>query len=99
MTKREFANALRILLNIDFPEFGEAAMSDGTTPIDALKEWPKFRDNPHRWFITCSGKQESALWAIIEQRQPRPVALVDENAASLSTMGRVLDAINGSLKP
>ncbi len=68
MTIREFGNALRVLLNIDYPEFEKAAMSDGTTMLDAHAAWPKFRDNPHRWFISCSDKQEAALWKIIQER-------------------------------
>jgi len=63
MTQAEFHNALRILTSIDRPDF------PGTD-----EEWPRFRANPHTYFIRCSDEQADKLWAVIEARQTRRAA-------------------------
>jgi hypothetical protein len=60
-----FHNALRILLNID--------ASDFPGPVE---DWPRFRDQPHRYFIECDDGVAAALWEIIERRQNPPTARV-----------------------
>lgn len=60
MTKHEFHNALRILLNIDMDEFVAAG-------CDA-DQWPAFRGNPHMWFIRASDRDAERVWLLIAGR-------------------------------
>jgi len=60
----EFHNALRILISIDRGELVDAGV---IAPLDKV-EWPKFRDNPWRWFIAASDDQAQRVFAIIERR-------------------------------
>ncbi len=55
-----FHNGLRILLNIDATEF--------PGPVE---EWPAFRDNPWRYFISCADHTANGLWDIIRRRNDR----------------------------
>jgi hypothetical protein len=55
-----FHNGLRILLNIDAAEFPGPA-----------EDWPRFRDQPHQYFIECDDATAGALWGIITRRTPR----------------------------
>ncbi len=62
MNKRDFHNALRILLNID--RWDVEWMTDS--------QWIEFLDNPHRFFIMRDDPTTDRLWAIIEERnRPR----------------------------
>ena len=58
MTKREFHNALRILLNIDHWDVEWMTTS----------QWQDFIANPHKFFIACDDPTADRLWAIIEER-------------------------------
>ncbi len=58
---RRFHNGLRILMNIDSHAFPGPS-----------EEWPAFRDNPWRYFITCDDTIAHALWTIIERRNNPP---------------------------
>ena len=57
MTKVEFHNALRILRSIDSHELGDPEW------------WPKFRDDPYRFFIRCNDADRETIWKIVERRQ------------------------------
>lgn len=57
--QRRFHNALRILCNIDKPDW----MTD--------EQWRWFNANPHDFYIKCGDEIEDKLWAIIEARQPK----------------------------
>lgn len=74
MTYAVFHNALRILLNIEYSEF-ERAVNDAQADLPAnfprdlpAEQWPRFRDNPFRWFIVAPDAQSKALWRIVEAR-------------------------------
>ncbi len=77
MTFDQFHAALRVLLNIDYPEFAEAVvraqadLPDGFPRDDPGEQWPAFRDNPHGWFIRAPGAQAREVWAIVKQRTLR----------------------------
>ena len=72
MTKREFHNALRILLNIDAREF-VAAVYGGEVAVqgEVRADWEKFRDNPWRWFISAPDGASDAVWGIVEARKEK----------------------------
>ena len=62
MNKRQFHNALRILLNID--RWDVEWMTKA--------QWAEFIDNPHRFFIRTDDPTADRLWAMIEERnRPR----------------------------
>lgn len=69
----EFHNGLRVLLNIDYPEF-EQAVHAGQADLpaslrdDPAEQWPAFRDNPHRWFIRAPTAQALQIWTIVKER-------------------------------
>ncbi len=73
-----FHNGMRILLNIDASEFPGPE-----------EDWPEFRDNPHRYFITCGDETASALWVLIEKRNQRVVDRLEEREAE--------DRLDGSM--
>lgn len=56
-TLRRFHNGLRILMEIDKPEFIAAGGGE--------LEWPAFRDDPHRGFIGVRDDVAAKLWKII----------------------------------
>ena len=61
MTFRNFHNALRILFNLDADDLiGSGVLTD--------KQWPEFRDNPHRWFIQADDQTAYQLWLLIVSR-------------------------------
>jgi hypothetical protein len=69
MTLREFHNGLRILLNIDSPEFYAAIDPEQKQPRGLLvDEWLKFSNDPYKWFIRAGDAQVDGLWTIIERR-------------------------------
>ncbi|MCH8839469.1 MAG: hypothetical protein IH831_02085 [Planctomycetes bacterium] len=69
MTKKEFHNALRILLNIDKHELVDAGIINRGDDF----EWYEFRADPFRWFIKASDPTAEKLWELIQHRQsPRP---------------------------
>ena len=71
MTFNEFHNALRILLNIDLPEFADAVYPDwhNEGSDDVLNAaYRKFRDDPHNWFIRAPDNHAKAIWKIVEER-------------------------------
>lgn len=74
MDASEFHHALRILLNIDGPEFMAAlgkAAHDGEIEItdDQINlAWTFFRDDPHKWFINAPPAWAFALWPLIQNR-------------------------------
>lgn len=76
MNYDQFHNGLRVLCNIDYPEFSNA-VTDGQSHIPApLRDdpqecWPRFRDNPWRWFIRAPDCQSEAIWKIVEGRMKR----------------------------
>lgn len=55
MTKHEFHNALRLLLNIDGPQLGFLT--------DIQKD--NFFGNPWRFFITCDDDTADKLWEVM----------------------------------
>ena len=74
----DFHNALRILLNIDQPEFDETLDPMDRQEAGALagewadRKWRRFRDDPHRYFIEACDSQAKKLFAIIEERSYGP---------------------------
>jgi len=54
MNMREFHNGLRVLLNIDKGEFDAALHAVGSAALLGEQEWPRFRSNPHMWFIRAN---------------------------------------------
>jgi hypothetical protein len=64
---RRFHNRLRILVNIDMPEF--LTVAPDAKGDDRI--WVSFRQNPWRWFIRASDDQAAALWKIIRARETR----------------------------
>lgn len=60
---RRFHNRLRMLLNIDGLDFGEAV---GHTNDD---EWATFRADPFRWFIRASDPDAEAVFALMLARE------------------------------
>jgi hypothetical protein len=63
MTFMEFHNGLRVLINIDKPEFDMAL-----GPLVSQSMWESFRDNPWRWFIKAPDRQAEAVFKVIEAR-------------------------------
>lgn len=73
MTKHEFHNALRLLLNIDGPQLGFLT--------DIQKD--NFFGNPWRFFITCDDDTADKLWEVMfPPRFPKhpSIAVVDFEA-------------------
>lgn len=71
-----FLNRMRILLNIDYPQFAKAVM-DGQSGIpkgfpldDPEKMWPAFQINPWRWMICAPTLQAAEVFKIILAREP-----------------------------
>lgn len=64
MTRAEFHNGLRILLNIDRHELEAAHV----IKVGDVNAWGEFRRDPFRWFIRADDSQLPKLWAIIERR-------------------------------
>ena len=58
MNKRNFTNRVRALYNIDYNRLPEMPEVD----------WPRFRDNPAGFFITCDDEMRAAIWREIEYR-------------------------------
>lgn len=52
----QFHNRMRVLMSIDSHELGDPNW------------WPRFRDDPHRFFIRCDDETAEKIWAVIEQR-------------------------------
>ena len=73
MVFMDLHNALRVLMNIDRPEF-EQAINEAQAAIPASErdtpeeQWPRFRDDPHSWFISAPTAQAKAIWRIVEVR-------------------------------
>lgn len=70
MTFERFHNALRILLNIEWHEFAGAIgplYHDGRPPHE---QWERFRNDPHRWFISAPTAHARAIWELVKARQP-----------------------------
>lgn len=61
MNANQFANALRILRNIDQFEVKFLTTS----------QWPKFRDDPYVFMMRADGPTLEKIWAIVESRQPK----------------------------
>ena len=57
--KENFHNLLRILINLDHYEVEE---------VISAEEWPKFRDNPWRWFIIAEDHQSDFVWEKMMER-------------------------------
>ncbi len=60
MTFDQFHNGLRVLINIDRPDF----VANGGTDAD----WPRFQNNPWDWFIRAPTVKASKLWAYMQTR-------------------------------
>lgn len=92
MTLAEFHNALRILASIDMRELVHAGAISG----DDTGGWQSFRDNPWRWFIRADDDTATAVWRIIESRQPKkPDARMAANVhliAQAPAMAEALEA-------
>lgn len=56
----QFHNGLRVLLNIDATEFSGPEA-----------DWPSFRDNPWRYFISADDDVAWRLWLIVETRNAK----------------------------
>ena len=59
----QFHNGLRVLLNIDAAEFPGPET-----------DWPRFRDNPWRYFISADDDTAWRLWMIVETRNHQMAA-------------------------
>lgn len=59
---RWFHNALRVLKNIDAPDFP-----------GPFGDWADFRDDPWRYFVRADDTTSARLYAIIEARFPFPI--------------------------
>jgi len=59
MKKEHFHNLLRILINLDYYEVEEVISKD---------DWPRFRDNPWRWFIVAEDHQSDFVWGKMMER-------------------------------
>lgn len=57
---RPFLNNLRLMLNIDADELSAAGVD--------LKEWRRFRADPHRWIISTTDANADAVWSIMQRR-------------------------------
>lgn len=66
MSRREFHNALRILLNLDRHDLVE----HGVMGADEPDAWWAFGQDPYRWFIRADDATAEKLWRLIEARQP-----------------------------
>ena len=73
MKKRQFHNALRILLNID--RWDVEWMGD--------REWQEFIANPHRFFIASDDPTADKLWAIIIERNATSAPAAEDASATL----------------
>ena len=63
MTRREFHNGLRVLMNIDKWELEVTLGGEVSTPM-----WERFRDNPWQWFIKAPDSQAEAVFKVVEAR-------------------------------
>lgn len=72
MSKAEFHNALRILLNIDGFEFMAAVYPNGSEDQEAATEnWERFKANPHLWFVRAPDVEAEAIWRLMQTRKPK----------------------------
>ena len=67
---RRFSNALRILRSLDAHE------------VESIAAWPRFRDNPYMYFITCSDEDKRTIWRAIERRQPISLQIREQRDAN-----------------
>jgi len=75
VTRDEFHNGMRILMNIDKYEFVDALKGARREPWDMPdRHWPRFRTEPWVWFIQASDADADAVWAIVEKRMNRNAA-------------------------
>ena len=63
---RRFVNALKILRSLDEHE------------VPGLMSWPAFRDDPYRYFIRASGKDQATIWRALNQRQTDELRVEDQ---------------------
>lgn len=77
MELAEFHNGLRVLMNIDQPEFEATLDPDDRKMFTRMEAgwaermWIRFRDHPHRYFIECCQSQTDKLFAIIQERNKK----------------------------
>lgn len=65
MTKHEFHNALRLLLNIE----------DDQLSFLTPAQQDNFYSNPHMFFIRCDDATADKLWAVMYPKPKRPAAV------------------------
>lgn len=65
MTRREFHSLLRLLQNIDHPDFLAAGIKHG--------QWLAFCGNPHHWFMHAREADMERIWVVIERRHLKSV--------------------------
>jgi hypothetical protein len=64
MTRAAFLNRVRSLSNIDQDQLPELSAD----------QWPRFRDDPVRFFTRADDTQADAIWREVEKRQARVAA-------------------------
>lgn len=64
MTKREFHNGLRVLLNLDRDEL----IKGGVLKPNDHNGWGEFRRDPYRWFVRAPDAEADKIWKLVEKR-------------------------------
>ena len=75
MNRHEFRNIYCILHSLDAYEL---------TDLDQDEfDWPKFRDNPHDYFLKCPDGLADGIWKAVEKRMPAKTGYENQIAAAV----------------
>ena len=69
-----FLNALKIMRSIDGDEFASRVSGSHA-------DWETFRDHPFTFMLSAGQVLGGKLWALIEERQPKPLAMLPVHQA------------------
>lgn len=71
MELQEFLNSIRILWNIDRPEYLECINDEDREFLGDQLLWERFARDPHRAFVALSTQDQERVFAIIQERNKR----------------------------
>ena len=72
---RAFHNGLRILMNMDIVEMGEAGV------LLSQRDTDRFVKDPIRFFVVASDERKAAIWAALQARQPADLKTPEDTEA------------------